>query len=167
MDENPYKSPAAPNDEIEGRNVKAPFTVPIPQSSLTDLDYRFRRRLAVRVWVGIFGGQLLSAASWSVIAANTQDRALAGQQYLPTMAVGAVIVGSLTYSRFAFLRVVAWIIGGLGTGLAINACILIDDRMGAWLTPTGLLLGCVFAIIGYRMRPLHGDTRVVPPENPI
>lgn len=105
-----------------------------------------------RVAVGCFAGLFSSAAIWVLIVSMMEKWTVAEALVIPSWICVAILSGWTAYSSLTLVRVGTWALAGLGMGLVLEAILAGGLDVGTWLTPSGIILGVVFAILGYRRR---------------
>jgi hypothetical protein len=133
MNDNPYESP------------QGETSTPLPNAD--------GLRLAGRIVVGFFGGTFAAPALWVAIVYWTGQWNLAELLVIPAWIVGALVAGWTAYSSCTPMRVGAWAFAGLGIGFCLEAVLSGGLGVGTWLTLSGIVLGLVFAVLGYRRAP--------------
>jgi hypothetical protein len=109
-------------------------------------------RTLVRIFIGIFAALFIAPAGYVAILIATQQHALAELLVIPMGLGGLVATALSSYSRVTVLRVATWLCAGLGAGLLLEAILMGGLGVGTFITLSGLVLGPVGAIIGYRQQ---------------
>ncbi len=152
MNTNPYESPHASEPSPESA------AAPTPNATADDL------RPVGRVAIGCLGGIFGSTAVWVAIVSMTGSWTGANLLFIPSWIVIGIVTGWTAYSGVTPLRIATWAIAGLGTGIVLEAILAGGLAVGTWLTLSGMVLGIVFAILGYRRRPTGEGGTATPPS---
>lgn len=111
-------------------------------------------RVVLRLFLGFFGGYFLGVVSYLMLWYSFDPRlptetpaALAG---LLGFLLGAPAVAFGAFSRSPVLRMLAWAAGGAGFGDVLLAIIAGGLAVGTVLTPSGMVMAVVGAVLGYR-----------------
>jgi len=108
----------------------------------------------VRIVVGLLGAIFIAPAFYVSIVMLTQQHAVAELSVFPTMLVGGIAVGWASFSQLVIRRVLAWSAAGLGAGLVLEAILMGGLAVGSFITLSGIILGIVGGVLGYRAQPL-------------
>lgn len=111
-------------------------------------------RVLARVLLGFFGGVFLGPASYMIIW-ESHDPRLPTETPAVLMGMVGFLLGGIgvalgAFTRNRVVRVVVWAIGGAGFGNVLEAIVLGGLEVGTVLTLSGLVMGIVGSVIGYR-----------------
>jgi hypothetical protein len=136
----------------------------------TECDRNARRedspdvRLLLRAFLGFFGGSFLGTISFVLVWISfdpglpTETPATIGG--LIGFIAGAAAVGYFAFSRYTLLRILAWAIGGAGFGNVLLSMIAGGLSVGTFLTPSGIVLAIVGAVLGFRTVPPRTSSEI-------
>lgn len=111
-------------------------------------------RILLRLLLGFFGGLFLGVAAVVALWSSTESRPTPdGLVLVSVFLLGAPAVGFGAFARNPLLRVLAWGVGGAGLGDVLLAVLVGGLGVGDYLTPMGVVLALVGAVIGYRTVP--------------
>lgn len=114
-----------------------------------------RVRFSLRIVLGLFGGLFLSGVLFLLLWYSFDPRreSPAAMAALLGFVLGAPAVGFGAFAPSAPVRILAWAIAGAGFGDFLLACMADGLGVGTVLTPSGLVMALVCAILGYRAVP--------------
>ena len=122
-------------------------------------------RILLRLILGLFGGYFLGAVSYVVIWISfdprSQNESLAVLAGLAGLVLGGAAVAFGAFNHSSGLRMLAWAAGGAGIGDILLGVIRGGLTVGAFLTPSGIVLAVVGAALGYRTLPPGNRPTVV------
>jgi hypothetical protein len=125
-----------------------------PKEPVGRREYPREVRILLRLFLGFFGGLFLGVvavvALWSLTESRPTPDALV---FVFVFLFGASAVGFGAFARNPLLRVLAWGAGGAGFGDILLAVLVGGLGVGDYLTPMGIVLALVGAVIGYRTVP--------------
>src|SRR4051812_37736425 len=107
----------------------------------------------VRCVVGILAAFFVAPASYVLIILASNQHTVAEFSVLPAMIVGGLAAAWVSYSRFVLPRMIAWSVAGLGAGLVLEATLRGGLGVGTFITLSGIVLGILGAILGFRASP--------------
>lgn len=107
----------------------------------------------VRWGVGLLAAFFVAPASYVLIILASSQHTLGELSVLPAMIIGGLAAGWLSYSRLALPRVIAWSVAGLGAGLVLEATLRGGLGVGTFITLSGIVLGFLGAVLGFRASP--------------
>lgn len=111
-------------------------------------------RILLRLFLGFFGGLFLGIVAVVALWSSTESRPTPdGIVFVCVFLSGAAAVGFGAFARNSLLRVLAWGAGGAGLGDVLLAVLVGGLSVGDYLTPMGIVLALVGAVIGYRTVP--------------
>ena len=122
-------------------------------------------RLLLRFVLGFFGGSFLGVVSYLVVWYSFDPRlpteTPAAISALLGFLLGAPSVAFGAFARHRFLRVLAWAAGGAGFGDILLAILAGGLEWGAVLTPSGVVMALIGAVLGYRTVPPRSEAEGV------
>lgn len=140
MQENPYEPPKTPGASPPAKGRARRELLPRP---------------VVRAGVGFMGGMYISCWVWVLAAVGAEQHWLAELLIFPSFVLGGIAAGWAAFASFVPLRVVAWASAGLGSGLFLDALLAGGLGLGTVVTPSCVVLGFVFAVVGLRASPVR------------
>lgn len=108
----------------------------------------------LRLFLGCFGGLFLGVFAVVTLWPSTESRPTPDARvFVCVFVIGALGVGVSAFARNPLLRALAWGAGWAGFGDLLLAVLVGGLGAGDVLTPMGIVLALVGAVIGYRTVP--------------